>query len=111
MSDLRVEAIGFPGYYCAVYRRDGIPDRLLDGADGRPEQFPSAWAAVQAGKAALVQRRDADAPFVGADPLGVETWLADRDAAIAAERHKVFGPDQPRDRGGRTFVVERRRRR
>lgn len=53
VPSLRIEAIGFGAHYCAAYKRDGGPDILLDGADGRPERFPSATAAVKAAELAL----------------------------------------------------------
>lgn len=113
MIDLRVEAIGFIGYYCAVYRCPGTPDRFLDGDDGKPRRFPTAAAAIREARAALeTDHAAADAPAGDSDPLGAKAWLHERDARATAERIAVFGPDGPASlsRNGRDIPVTHRRR-
>jgi hypothetical protein len=50
----RIEAVAIGPYYVAAYRREGCADVLLDGPDGKPERFASAFDAVKAAKLALV---------------------------------------------------------
>ena len=104
MTALRIEAISFGAYYCAAYRQDGAPDVLLDGADGRPERFPSATAAVKAAELAQhfkpVVRTDKDV-------LGVSRFHEDRAAAQVALQIEALGGVVV---DGRVVPVEVRRR-
>lgn len=104
VPSLRIEAIGFGAYYCAAYRRDGSPDVLLDGADGRPERFPSATAAVKAAELALHFKPAA--PAVG-DLLGAKRFHEVRAAAEAALQIEALGGVVV---DGRVVPVEVRRR-
>ncbi|TGR14166.1 hypothetical protein EN845_34955, partial [Mesorhizobium sp. M8A.F.Ca.ET.202.01.1.1] len=53
-DETRIEALPFGNHYFAVLRRPGQPDDILDGPDGKPKRFETAYAAIQAGKATLV---------------------------------------------------------
>ncbi|MES0168227.1 hypothetical protein NKJ87_19930 [Mesorhizobium sp. M0027] len=101
---MRIEAIGFGSYYCAAYRRNGCPDVLLDGADGRPERFPSATAAVKAAELALHFK-----PAVSADEdvLGALRFHEVRAAAEVALQINTLGGVVV---DGRVIPVEVRRR-
>ncbi|TPM19792.1 hypothetical protein [Mesorhizobium sp. B2-3-6] len=101
---LRVEAIGFGAYYCAAYRRDGAPDILLDGADGKPQRFASATAAVKAAKLALHFRPDQP---VAPDVLGAKRFHEHRAAEQAALQIEALGGVVV---DGRVVPVEVRRR-
>ncbi|TPJ60841.1 hypothetical protein [Mesorhizobium sp. B2-6-1] len=101
---LRVEAIGFGAYYCAAYRRDGAPDILLDGADGKPQRFASATAAVKAAKLALHFRPDQPA---APDVLGAKRFHEHRAAEQAALQIEALGGVVV---DGRVVPVEVRRR-
>lgn len=105
MTGTRIEAISFGSYYCAAYRRDGAPDILLDGADGRPERFPSATAAVKAAELALHFK-----PAVSAadeDVLGARRFHEVRAAAEVALQIDTLGGVVV---DGRVIPVEVRRR-
>lgn len=101
---LRIEAVGFGAYYCAAYRRDGWPDVLLDGADGKPERFTSATAAIKAAEMALHFK-----PAVPADEdiLGARRFHEARAAAEAALQIEALGGVVI---DGRVIPVEVRRR-
>lgn len=101
---LRIEAIGFGAYYCAAYRRDGCPDVLLDGADGKPQRFASATAAIKAAELALHFRPEQP---VDADVLGARRFHEDRAAAEAALQIEALGGVVV---DGRIVPVEVRRR-
>ncbi len=101
---LRIEAIGFGAYYCAAYRRDGCPDVLLDDADGRPERFASATAAIKAAELALHFRPDQP---IEADILGARRFHEARAAAEAALQIEALGGVVV---DGRVVPVEVRRR-
>jgi hypothetical protein len=104
LSDLRIEAIGFPDHYCPVYRRDGSPDIMLDGPDGRPRRFTSAFAAINAAKLELVVSPRAADPV---PDIGSDRWHLDRAAEAAAEQIEALGGIVV---SGRIIPVERRRR-
>lgn len=100
----RIEAISFGAYYCAAYRRDGCPDVLLDGADGRPERFPSATAAIKAAELALHFKP----PVVADDDLlGARRFHEVRAAAEVALQIDTLGGIVV---DGRVIPVEVRRR-
>ncbi|ESY89035.1 hypothetical protein X739_00630 [Mesorhizobium sp. LNHC220B00] len=104
MTGTRIEAISFGAYYCAAYRQDGAPDILLDGADGRPERFASATAAIKAAEMALHFK-----PVVLADEdlLGARHHHEVRAAAEAALQIEALGGVVI---DGRVVPVEVRRR-
>lgn len=104
MTGTRIEAISFGTYYCAAYRRDGLPDVLLDGADGRPERFSSATAAIKAAETALHFRPDHP---VEPDLLGARHHHEVRAAAEAALQIEALGGVVV---DGRVVPVEVRRR-
>lgn len=109
---LRVETIAIGDRYCAVFRRPGQPDELLVDELGRPQKFATASIALRQGrKAVAIEKVPAIAP-ADDDVLGVRSWRAEKDAELAAERERVFGPDKRKsiERGGRTVVVIERRR-
>lgn len=106
MSDLRVEAVGFPDHYCAVYRRDGCPDIMLDGPDGRPRRFPSAYSAIAAARAELLADRSSASP-TDQELFGADRWHIERAATVAADQLAVLGGVVV---DGRVIPVERRRR-
>ncbi|TIM09155.1 hypothetical protein [Mesorhizobium sp.] len=88
MNGTRIEAISFGSYYCAAYRRDGSPDVLLDGADGKPERFPSATAAIKAAELALHFK---PATPADEDILGARRFHEVRAAAEAALQIDTLG--------------------
>ncbi|MER8615989.1 hypothetical protein NKG99_03910 [Mesorhizobium sp. M1409] len=104
MTAPRIEAISFGTYYCAAYRCDGAPDILLDGADGRPERFTSATAAIKAAELALHFK-----PAIPADEdiLGARQFHEIRAAAEAALQIEALGGVVV---DGRVVPVEVRRR-
>lgn len=104
MTGTRIEAISFGAYYCAAYRSEGCPDVLLDGADGKPERFPSATAAVKAAELALHFK-----PVVPVDEndLGARQFHEVRAAADAALQIETLGGVVI---DGRVVPVEVRRR-
>ncbi|TIR34554.1 MAG: hypothetical protein E5X35_07525 [Mesorhizobium sp.] len=111
MTGTRIEAISFGAYYCAAYRRDGAPDVLLDGADGKPERFPSATAAIKAAELALhfkavVPGEGAELTFAKA-ALGAEQFHERRAAQEAALQIEMLGGVVV---DGRVVPVEVRRR-
>lgn len=84
MSDeIRVEALPFGNYYFAVLHRPGKPDDILDGPDGKPMRFSSAYAAIQAGKATL-------APPANSLAAAAKTFRKDRNRGADEERDRVF---------------------
>ncbi|RWO23348.1 hypothetical protein [Mesorhizobium sp.] len=104
MTGTRIEAISFGTYYCAAYRRDGTPDILLDGADGKPERFPSATAAIKAAELALHFRPATPAEE---DVLGARRFHEVRAAAEVALQIDTLGGVVV---DGRVVPVEVRRR-
>lgn len=105
MTEIRIEAIGFGSYYCAAYRRDGVPDVLLDDADGKPERFASATAAIKAAELALHFSRPVEVS--DEDILGARRFHEDRAAAEAALQIEALGGVVI---DGRVVPVEVRRR-
>ncbi|CAH2399186.1 hypothetical protein [Mesorhizobium ventifaucium] len=105
MTGTRIEAISFGAYYCAAYRRDGAPDVLLDGADGKPERFPSATAAIKAAELAL-HFKPTTTP-ADEDLLGARRFHEVRAAAEAALQIDTLGGVVVE---GRIIPVEVRRR-
>lgn len=69
----------------AVVKEAGKPDVILDGEDGRPQPYPTAYAALSAAKRAIGH----------VEPVriedGIRTWKRDRDRRLAEERERVFG--------------------
>lgn len=108
---VRVETVAIGPHYCAVFRTAGKPDEFLVDADGKPQRFATASLALRHGRKAVAATKTAPTPE--ADPFGIRTWRAERDADLKAERERVFGTSGPvtLERGGRTVVIERRRRR
>ncbi|MER8387290.1 hypothetical protein [Mesorhizobium sp. M0968] len=104
MTGTRIEAISFGSYYCAAYRSDGVPDVLLDGADGRPERFASATAAVKAAELALHFK---PAEPADEDILGARSFHEVRAAAEIALQIETLGGVVV---DGRVVPVEVRRR-
>jgi hypothetical protein len=104
MTATRIEAISFGTYYCAAYRSEGCPDVLLDGADGKPERFPSATAAVKAAEIALHFKPAAP---IDEDVLGAARFHEVRAAADAALQIETLGGVVI---DGRVIPVEVRRR-
>lgn len=100
----RIEAIGFGAYYCAAYRRDGAPDVLLDDADGRPQRFTSATAAIKAAEIALHFKPAAP---TDEDILGARHFHEARAAAEVALQIEALGGVVV---DGRIVPVEVRRR-
>lgn len=84
----RIEAIGFGAYYCAAYRRHGAPDVLLDDADGKPQRFASATAAIKAAELALHFK---PAVMIEEDDLGAGRFHEVRAAAAAALEIETLG--------------------
>lgn len=82
-EEIRVEALPFGDHYFAVLHRPGKPDDILDGPDGKPIRFPSAYAAVQAGKATL-------APAANSLAAAAKTFRKDRTRVADEERDRVF---------------------
>lgn len=110
---VRVDVVILGNDYCAVFRRKGQPDEFLVDSAGRPQKFATASLALRQGrKAAAAVKAPPIAPELP-DLLGAKVWRAQKDAEIAAERQRVFGPSRPSvlDVGGKTVVVERKRRR
>lgn len=105
-DDLCIVSMPLRDYYVAVYRKAGQPDRILDGDDGKPRQFPSATAAISAGRLALVFNRPSLQPSEEG-MLGVGTWHEDRAASVAAGQIEALGGIIV---NGRVVPVERRRR-
>lgn len=103
---LRIEPIGFGAYYCAAYRREGYPDVLLDGADGKPERFPSATAAIKAAEMAL-HFNSPKLEITEEDLLGAGRFHEIRAAAEAALQIEALGGVVV---DGRVIPVEVRRR-
>lgn len=68
----------------AVVKEAGKPDMILDGADGRPERFQTAYAALSAAKKEI----GAVEPVPIED--GIMAWRRDRDRRLAEERARVF---------------------
>jgi hypothetical protein len=95
-EEVRVESLSFGSYYCAVIRRPGKPDELLDGVDGRPIRYPSASAAIRAG-------RDRIVPAAASLRAEAISFRADRDHGLDAERDRVFAK-----LGGASFKRKRR---
>jgi len=90
--EIRVEALPFGDHYFAVLREAGKPDDILDGPDGKPRRFASAYAAISAGRATLV-------PVAGALlQTAAKTFRRDRNREADDERDRVFAAF---DRGGR----------
>ncbi|MGX9145918.1 hypothetical protein [Mesorhizobium sp. 128a] len=87
-ADFRIEAIAIGNSYVAAYRRAGEPDQLLDGADGKPERFASAFDAVRAAKAALVFKPPTETEE---DLLGSRRFHEARAAAEAALQIETLG--------------------
>ena len=86
--------------YFAVYRQDGVPDRVLDGADGRPRRFASATAAINAGRLELLIPGRAEQSPAASD------WHVRRLSQEAETQIDTFGGVIIR---GRVVPVERRR--
>jgi molybdopterin/thiamine biosynthesis adenylyltransferase len=82
-SEIRVEALPFGDHYLAVFRETGTTDVILDGPDGRPQRFTSAYAAITAGKATLV-------PAAAGLKAQAKTFRADRTRGADEERRSVF---------------------
>lgn len=82
-DDIRVEALPFGDHYFAVLRQAGKPDDILDGPDGKPRRFETAYAAIQAGKAKLV-------PEATALEAASRTFRRDRNHELDEERDRVF---------------------
>lgn len=95
-DEIRVEAVSFGFHYCAVFRCAGKPDQLLDGPDGKPLRFESAFKAIAAGK--RVQQPRADA--LAAESL---TFRANANRDLLDERERVFA-----NLGGASFKRGRR---
>ncbi len=95
-TDIRVEAVCFGAHYCAVFREDGRPDQLLDGPDGKPLKFTSAFDAIMAGKRARQPRAEA----LAAEAL---TFRANTNRYLLDERARVFAK-----LGGASFKRGRR---
>ena len=89
--EIRFEALPFGAHYFAVLRQPSRPDEILDGPDGKPLKFDSAYAAIQAGKAKV-------APEAKALELASKTFGRDRRRELDEERDRVFAAF---DRGGR----------
>ncbi|TJV51141.1 MAG: hypothetical protein E5Y01_16265 [Mesorhizobium sp.] len=88
-DEIRVEALPFGDHYFAVLRQAGKPDDIIDGPDGKPQRFATAYAAIRAGKAKLV-------PEATALEAASRTFRRDRNRELDEERRRVFG-----DGGGR----------
>jgi hypothetical protein len=90
-DEIRVEALPFADHYLAVFRQAGKVDTILDGPDGKPRRFETAYAAIAAGKATLVPAGDALR-------ASAKTFRTDRNRATDEERDRVFSQF---DGGGR----------
>lgn len=109
--NVRVDVVALGDHYCAVFRRPGEPDKFLVDDRGRPQRFASASVAMRQGRKALaIENAPAMAP-TDSDILGARSWRATKDAELAAELERVFGPEKRKtiERGGRTVIIERRR--
>lgn len=95
-DEVRVEAVSFGLHYCAVFRCAGKPDQLLDGPDGKPLRFGSAFKAIAAGKQLQQPRADA----LAAEAL---TFRANTNRDLLDERDRVFAK-----LGGTSFKRGRR---
>ncbi|TGP28219.1 hypothetical protein EN875_032190 [Mesorhizobium sp. M2D.F.Ca.ET.232.01.1.1] len=82
-DDIRVEALPFGTHYFAVLRQPGKPDEILDGPDGKPRRFDTAYAAISAGKAGLV-------PEARGLQCAAKTFVRDRRRELDEERERVF---------------------
>lgn len=82
-EDIRVEALPFGDHYFAVVRRPGKPDDIIDGPDGKPKRFDTAYAAIRAGRALLV-------PEAKALETASKTFRHDRNRDFDEERDRVF---------------------
>jgi hypothetical protein len=69
----------------AVVKEAGKPDVILDGADGRPQPYPTAYAALSAARKAIGEA----VPVRVED--GIRAWRRDRDRRLAEERARMFG--------------------
>lgn len=74
----------------AVVKEDGKPDVILDGEDGRPQPYPTAYAALSAARKAIGEVM----PVRVED--GIRAWKRDRDRRLADERARVFGKKRER---------------
>ncbi|CAM5657515.1 hypothetical protein MAUB1S_11441 [Mycolicibacterium aubagnense] len=95
-SKIRVESVCIGLHYHAVFRSDGEPDQLLDGPDGKPLKFTSAFDAIMAGKRARQPRAEA----LAAEAL---TFRATSNRDLLDERARVFAK-----LGGASFKQGRR---
>ncbi|TIU02317.1 MAG: hypothetical protein E5W43_00810 [Mesorhizobium sp.] len=82
-DEIRVEALPFGDHYFAVVRRPGKPDDIIDGPDGKPKRFDTAYAAIRAGKALLV-------PEAKTLASASKTFGHDRRRELDEERERVF---------------------
>ncbi|TGT72923.1 hypothetical protein EN802_13675 [bacterium M00.F.Ca.ET.159.01.1.1] len=82
-DETRVEALPFGDCYFAVLHRPGRPDDILDGPDGKPRRFETAFAAVEAGKAVLT-------PQAKSLKKASKTFGRDRRRELDDERERVF---------------------
>jgi hypothetical protein len=69
----------------AVVKEAGKPDLILDGATGRPQPYPTAYAALSAARNAIGEVE----PVQVED--GIKAWKRDRNRRLAEERERVFG--------------------
>lgn len=95
-SEIRVEAVCFGAHYCAVFRENGKPDQLLDGPDGKPLKFTSAFDAIMTGK----RVRQPRAETLAAEAL---TFRTNTSRDLLDERDRVFAK-----LGGASFKRGRR---
>ncbi len=92
MDLIRVSAMPFGDAYFAVIHRPGSPDEIMDGPDGRPARFATAYLAQQAGLHSLQIAHHSDAPQPLPDPMGIETWREQKARELAEEQERAFGP-------------------
>jgi len=81
----RADILIIGDHHFAVVKEAGKPDVILDGEDGRPRPYPTAYAALSAAKRAIGH----------VEPVriedGIRAWKRDRDRRLAEERERVFG--------------------
>jgi hypothetical protein len=88
-----IDVLFFGTHYCSMYRWDDTERWTILSDEKKSRRiFGSATEAVAETKRILTARRKIRAEQVeDSDPLGIESWRAQKSEAIAAERRRVFG--------------------
>jgi hypothetical protein len=88
-----IDLINFGSHYCSMYRWDDAENWTILREKGVGRKiFPNATVARTETLRILTARRKIRSEHVeDADPLGIESWRAEKAESIAAERRRVFG--------------------